>query len=256
MTDADKDLAEAVPSGQDIARGRSPDRQDDDDLPDSSDLGNDPDLGSELDLLPTGDVVAPPTGSAEWVAQFVQPAMREQLIRMAIRIGARDLEEAAEAVSVVMVSMLKNASTIGDYPLAYARTAIIHFLIQDRERRQEKRLRALATRGAGTPEVLADPLSWIEDIDWVMSLLETLPAQQRKVMALYYDGYSPKDIASILGVEPTNVRSNLLLARRALKKHEDVAGLHRAADPSAKRSRPDPDPVPDQVIAPTSSRKE
>jgi RNA polymerase sigma-70 factor (ECF subfamily) len=50
----------------------------------------------------------------------------------------------------------------------------------------------------------------------VLSLLGSLPLRQRQVMAWFYDGYEPAEIAAALHVSPENVRSNLHKARRAL----------------------------------------
>jgi RNA polymerase sigma-70 factor (ECF subfamily) len=51
----------------------------------------------------------------------------------------------------------------------------------------------------------------------VLSLLQQLPAAQRVVAALYYDGLSTEEIAAVSGKPAATVRSHLRHARRALK---------------------------------------
>lgn len=51
----------------------------------------------------------------------------------------------------------------------------------------------------------------------VLALLRRLPPRQRQIMAWVYDGYTPKEIADLLGMEPNAVRASLHKAREALK---------------------------------------
>jgi RNA polymerase sigma-70 factor (ECF subfamily) len=51
----------------------------------------------------------------------------------------------------------------------------------------------------------------------VLEILRLLPSRQRQVMAWVYDGYTPKEIAEILELDPGAVRVNLHKAREALK---------------------------------------
>jgi RNA polymerase sigma factor (sigma-70 family) len=62
----------------------------------------------------------------------------------------------------------------------------------------------------------------IPDVDaWeqrhqVLAALDTLPPRQRQVLAWTLDGYTPTEIGAELQIEPSAVRSSLLLARRAV----------------------------------------
>jgi predicted DNA-binding protein YlxM (UPF0122 family) len=141
-----------------------------------------------------------------------------------------------------------------------------------RERQRFRRAGELAALGAGTPEHLDDRgVRVLEDIDWVLSVLRTLPPAQQRVMALYYDGYSVSEIAERLGTPLTNVTSNLKLARANLIKHEEVVRLHRRTtperadehqrreDPGTRTGPGSPRQPPaglDQVTETTSSREE
>jgi hypothetical protein len=50
----------------------------------------------------------------------------------------------------------------------------------------------------------------------VLKAIKRLPPAQRRVMAWYFDGYAPAEIAGILGEDAPTVRSNLRHARRRL----------------------------------------
>ncbi|NMO53422.1 sigma-70 family RNA polymerase sigma factor [Actinoplanes sp. TBRC 11911] len=67
-----------------------------------------------------------------------------------------------------------------------------------------------------------DAATEIESRHEVLSILKTLPIQQRQVMAWFYDGYQPNEIAAVLGKPVTTVRSLLRHARAALQKHHET----------------------------------
>jgi RNA polymerase sigma factor (sigma-70 family) len=56
---------------------------------------------------------------------------------------------------------------------------------------------------------------WLQKQE-IVRALEILPPRQRQVLALTLDGWKPAEIAQLLGIEGTAVRSNLLKARRAV----------------------------------------
>ena len=53
----------------------------------------------------------------------------------------------------------------------------------------------------------------------VLEVLRLLPYRQQQVMAWAYDGYSPAEIATLLGLDSGTVRANLHKARETLKHH-------------------------------------
>ena len=57
----------------------------------------------------------------------------------------------------------------------------------------------------------------------VLEAIKRLPPAQRRVMAWSFDGYSPAEIAAILGEDALTVRSNLRHARRQLAESLAVA---------------------------------
>lgn len=68
--------------------------------------------------------------------------------------------------------------------------------------------------GGARPAAAADDnLTLWENTEWVMALLTALPPRQREVMAFIVGGFSPTEIAQMLGRTPTAVRNNLRAAR-------------------------------------------
>jgi RNA polymerase sigma factor (sigma-70 family) len=59
---------------------------------------------------------------------------------------------------------------------------------------------------------------------FVLAALAGLPGKQRQVMAWSMDGFSPGEIAQVLGEEPAAVRQNLRRARQNLKRQLGISG--------------------------------
>lgn len=58
----------------------------------------------------------------------------------------------------------------------------------------------------------------------ILEILRLLPDRQRQVMAWTYDGYTPAEIATFLGLDSGVVRASLHKARAALKHHLTTEG--------------------------------
>jgi RNA polymerase sigma factor (sigma-70 family) len=56
-----------------------------------------------------------------------------------------------------------------------------------------------------------------EELAYVLALIRQLPMRQRQIVAWAYDGYTPKEIALVLEMDPNAVRVSLHKARGALK---------------------------------------
>jgi RNA polymerase sigma factor (sigma-70 family) len=70
-----------------------------------------------------------------------------------------------------------------------------------------------------SPLLRATNIEYWEQQQDIVHVLALLPPRQRQVMAWTLYGYTPKEIAEELGIEPTAVRANLMKARRALVAH-------------------------------------
>jgi RNA polymerase sigma-70 factor (ECF subfamily) len=71
-----------------------------------------------------------------------------------------------------------------------------------------------------------DRFDFRDEAQAVLDLLDLLPTTQRAVLALHYDQFATRDIASILGLTQAAVRKNLERARATLKQLLDP-GDHR-----------------------------
>jgi RNA polymerase sigma-70 factor (ECF subfamily) len=60
--------------------------------------------------------------------------------------------------------------------------------------------------------------AWLQE-QHIIRVLRALPPRQRQVLALTIDGWSPAEIAELLGLDPAAVRSNLKKARRNADAH-------------------------------------
>jgi RNA polymerase sigma-70 factor (ECF subfamily) len=120
-----------------------------------------------------------------------------------------------EAVSVAQETMLRAYKDWGsiEHPTAWARTVAS----------REYFRRAMACHEAPAAELpdITDPLSDTviigDEQKHVLDLLRRLPERQRQVMAWYYDGHKPAEIATMLSIAPGAVRVSLHKARAALQ---------------------------------------
>jgi RNA polymerase sigma factor (sigma-70 family) len=60
--------------------------------------------------------------------------------------------------------------------------------------------------------------AWLQEQE-IVHVLRALPPRQRQVLALTVDGWTPAEIAEMLGMQAAAVRSNLKKARRSADKH-------------------------------------
>jgi RNA polymerase sigma factor (sigma-70 family) len=60
--------------------------------------------------------------------------------------------------------------------------------------------------------------AWVQE-QHIIHVLRALPPRQRQVLALTIDGWTPAEIAELLGLKPAAVRSNLKKARRSADEH-------------------------------------
>ena len=68
--------------------------------------------------------------------------------------------------------------------------------------------------------------AWLQQQE-VIQVLRALPPRQRQVLALTFDGWTPAEIAEMLGIEPDAIRASLMKARRS------AAGEHHRSGDEA-----------------------
>jgi len=159
------------------------------------------------------------------------------LLKTAMYAGATR-EQAEEATQKAMHEVLRRWDDIGDQAAYGCRAVISNFIKAKTHGLDRIRVRQVE-RGAGTALGRDDAaLTMWEDREWVIFLLNSLPTEQRKVMAFVVDGFSPSEIAVMLGRSPEAVRQSLLEARKRLKQAiKDEGAAEQDASSMRKEAR-------------------
>lgn len=140
------------------------------------------------------------------------------LVAFVMWLGA-GAEEAADVAQEAMTRAWQNWELPIEHPNAWVRT------VASREYR--RRIKARRTEPtAEIPGHLLRPGMAADEAAMpgpeqarVLEVLRLLPYRQRQVMAWTYDGYTPAEIATILGLDFGAVRASLHKARKTLKQH-------------------------------------
>lgn len=120
------------------------------------------------------------------------------------------VSDAADLVSAVVLRVLERHGglTALDDPKPYLMRSVLNEA-RMRHRSWTRNRRAVAAMAGGH----VDPVH-----DHVLELVMDLPPRQRAAVFLaYYEQYTPKEIAQLMGCRPGTVRRYLFLARRKLK---------------------------------------
>jgi RNA polymerase sigma factor (sigma-70 family) len=139
------------------------------------------------------------------------------LLKQARYAGA-SMPDAEDAVAATMADVYTHWDRLDD-PLAWGRCAVVRHFVKAKTRRQDRARAEQARPDAGITHGRVDAnLSAREDWQWIKQLLlDLLTPEQREVMALVLDGYTPTEIAEELRVTPEAVRQRLSQARKPLK---------------------------------------
>jgi RNA polymerase sigma factor (sigma-70 family) len=145
-------------------------------------------------------------------ASFFQERFSRTVVLL-IAMGA-SRADAEDATQEAMIEAWQRWDSIRE-PAAWVRTVAVRtFWKQARGQRPET-----VSLEEATVKPVTDPdLSiFAEEQQQILGLLRKLPIRQRTVAALYYDGLTCDEIAELIGIPPTTVRSNLRHARSALR---------------------------------------
>jgi RNA polymerase sigma factor (sigma-70 family) len=168
-----------------------------------------------------GSAQALPTPRIEWsatprlnFAEFFRATYRD-LVQTAMYGGATR-QEGEDAASATMEEVFRRWAELRE-PLAYARRAVISNLIKEKTRNLDRVRQRQIECGAASSEGDLDPeLTAWEDEEWIRQMLASLPPRQRSVMTFIVEGFSPAEIATLLGQSPAAVRQSLHVARHRL----------------------------------------
>jgi RNA polymerase sigma factor (sigma-70 family) len=155
---------------------------------------------------------------ADQVAEEFSLFYRENmpwLVRYLVLDGA-PLSLAAEIAQEAMLGLWRSWTAIHSSPKAWVRTAASRAWIRYRTSLPELPVEILPE-----PNVLlrVDETEIIHARRDLLGLLEGLGGRQRQVMALFYDGDTPGEIATELGITEATVRSTLRNARKVMQEN-------------------------------------
>lgn len=152
-----------------------------------------------------------PEGSVDWTA------LRARLHRLALAITGRN-DEADDLTHDVLASLLARDVRTAAH-LGYARQALVRRWL-DQQRSLRRRLARVAGLALFAPRAHRDSesLSDAEQAGLIRCAVERLPLRQRLVLVLrLVEEQDYEEIAQILECSVESVRSNLHLARRAVR---------------------------------------
>jgi RNA polymerase sigma-70 factor (ECF subfamily) len=141
----------------------------------------------------------------------------DRLFAIAQRI-LRDVDRAEDALQDALVIAWRDLRWLRDPDRfdAWLRKLLVNVCIGQatRERRRTVNLRVLPVDGPAAP----DELLTIADRDQLERGFRRLPPDQRVILVMHHFlGYSPAEIADVLGIPPGTARSRLFNAHRAMR---------------------------------------
>jgi RNA polymerase sigma factor (sigma-70 family) len=146
-----------------------------------------------------------------FVSFFHERYSRTVVLLIAMGASRADAEDAAQEA---MVLAWRQWESIRE-PDAWVRTVAVRaYLKQARAQRSQA---APLDESAREPAADPDLGVFAEQQQHVLSLLRGLPAGQRTIAALFYDGLTCEEIGELVGKPPATVRSQLRHARNSLK---------------------------------------
>lgn len=134
--------------------------------------------------------------------------------------------QATDAADATMEDVFTRWTEI-DNPRAYARRAVVSNFLKIKRLESRGRWRMQSAATAESEPGTEHGLNLWENKEAVMQILGTLPTAQRNVLALIVDGFSPTEIAELLGGTPQAVRKNLERARRRLRSDPYITAHRR-----------------------------
>jgi RNA polymerase sigma-70 factor (ECF subfamily) len=142
---------------------------------------------------------------------FLERYSRTVVLLIAMGASRADAEDATQEA---MVLAWNQWESIHD-PAAWVRTVAVRaYLRQARARGSQT---VSLNESAYEPATAPDLDVFTEEQQHVLGLLRGLPAGQRTVAALFYDGLTCEEIAELAGKPPATIRSQLRHARNSLK---------------------------------------
>ena len=147
----------------------------------------------------------------------------KRLIGFVMKLGAT-LQEAEDAAHEAMAEVFTRWDRIGSTnPAAYARTTAENKYIRSQARARSE-LKKLQLADWASERSVSDVHDFLlkEEARGLITMMQELPMEQRRVLAWYADGFEVAAIAEAIERPEATVRSNLRHARKSIKKRMAV----------------------------------
>ncbi|MET9414311.1 sigma-70 family RNA polymerase sigma factor [Streptomyces klenkii] len=160
-----------------------------------------------------GDHGAAPAELPGFAAFFT--AEYPRVVHNLMRVGAT-YEEAEDATQDAMHKLLLKWADC-EKPAGWVWKAAWHAYCKKAERNRRRLVLESRSAQLAGPHPAARPRAEPDEHKRVLEILRGLPPRQGQVLALHLDGYSAQEMASLLGVKASTVRSNLRHAIATLR---------------------------------------
>ncbi|MFF0408588.1 MULTISPECIES: RNA polymerase sigma factor [Streptomyces] len=181
--------------------------------------------GTGLDAHPESEEAATPPGFTDEKFRIFYTSEMPKLVNY-LKAKTR---MAALAEDIAQESMIQLAKHWGEVlnPKAWTYKVAGHVLYRHQARASQK-LELLTDSILETP-TQPPPQETLEELSDIIEVIRELPERQREVFAWYADGYSAPEIAELLNLTPSTVRSNIRHARIFVSKRmkETRPGLQK-----------------------------
>ncbi|MCL8014633.1 sigma-70 family RNA polymerase sigma factor [Streptomyces sp. AS02] len=122
---------------------------------------------------------------------------------------------AEEAAQEAFTQLAQNWSEIKS-PKSWLRTVSFRYALRNRQR-MSREIEVPSSLLSSDLDSSYEDTYMTEETQTVLAAIRLLPPQQRMIMALTLDGYTPTEISEEMGMLAETVRSNLRKARQNLK---------------------------------------
>jgi RNA polymerase sigma-70 factor, ECF subfamily len=150
-------------------------------------------------------------------------ATHDESVRAASRI-LRNHADTEDAVQTAYVRVMLNWAFVGSMPTAEMQCAYLRTVVRNEAlqviRRRYRRREDLGLDRAERPRIavnLEEQAQAREDLRLVWQAISKLPEGRQEVVIWYATGYEYREIAAMLGIGVTTVRSHISNARKQLR---------------------------------------
>lgn len=152
---------------------------------------------------------------------------KDKVFRLAKRLLV-SREEAEDATQEILLKLWRNKKKIGEYNNveAFSMTMTKNFCLDRLKSKQAQNLKIVHSNYQdNSHSSLQTQIEARDSVDWVSSIIETLPEQQKMIIQLRdIEQYDFAEIAEMLDMKQTAIRVNLSRARKTIR--EQLSNTH------------------------------